>query len=257
MTIKVMIADDERLAREELSYLLSREQDVQLLPSAANGRELLELARQYQPQVVFLDIKMPEMEGIEAARILTAFDNSPLIVCSTAYEDYAVEAFGLDAVDYLLKPTDPVRLKETMNRIRTRLAQRHKQQSAEEAAGHTSQAAAASAVKPAKLLIDDGTRLVVVDPSTILYAEREGRTINIHTLRQRYTSKLTLQQLADKLAAYPFFRTHRSYLVNLDYVYEVIPWFNGAYNVTLKDEKQTQIPVSRSCAKELFRRLQG
>ncbi|WP_126429439.1 LytR/AlgR family response regulator transcription factor [Brevibacillus marinus] len=254
-----MIADDERLAREELWYLLQQEADVVLLPSATNGRELLELVRQYQPEVVFLDIKMPELEGMQVARILAAGDHCPLIVCSTAYEDYAVEAFGLNAVDYLLKPTDPARLKETMNRIRRRLAQQHNLNGEKEAAGTAAAALPAAPVvgKLSKLLLDDGNRLVVIDPDSILYAERDDRLINIYTSQQRFTSKMTLQQLEQKLAAYPFFRTHRSYLVNLNYVYELIPWFNGAYNVTLKDKQRTQIPVSRSYAKELIKLLQG
>ncbi|UFJ41496.1 LytTR family DNA-binding domain-containing protein [Brevibacillus humidisoli] len=256
--IKVMIADDERLAREELGYLLEQEKDVVLLPSATNGRELLELVRKHEPEVLFLDIKMPEMEGIQAARILAASERCPLIVCSTAYEDYAVEAFGLNAVDYLLKPTDPSRFKETMNRVRVRLAQQNNRNAEREAAGLSAAASAAPAAgKLSKLLLDDGSRLVVIDPEAILYAEREDRLINIYTLQQRFTSKMTLQQLEQKLAAYAFFRTHRSYLVNLNYVYELIPWFNGAYNVTLKDEQRTQIPVSRSCAKDLLKLLQG
>lgn len=257
-TIKVMIADDERLAREELTYLLQQETDVVLLPSASNGRELLELVRQYQPEVVFLDIKMPELEGMEAARLLASSERGPLIVCSTAYEDYAVEAFGLNAVDYLLKPTDPARFKETMNRIRSRLAQQHTRSGEKEQAGTAASAwLSASTGKLSKLLLDDGNRLVVIDPDSILYAERDDRLINIYTAQQRFTSKMTLQQLEQKLTAYPFFRTHRSYLVNLNYVSELIPWFNGAYNLTLKDQRKTQIPVSRSYAKELLKLLQG
>ncbi len=238
MTIRVMIAEDERLAREELQYLLAQENDVELLPSAANGKELLQLVEEHEPDVIFLDVKMPEMEGVKAARMLLARKKQPFIVFSTAHEDYAVEAFGLNAVDYLLKPVDPQRLKEAMVRIRKRL-----------------KSAAQPTAKLSKLLIEDADRLIVIDPNSVIYAMRDERVVQIHSATQMYTSKMTLQQLEEKLQSYPFFRTHRSYLVNLNFVSEVVPWFNGAYNLTLRDSKRTQIPVSRSYAKELLRFL--
>lgn len=241
MEIRVMIAEDERLAREELLYLLGQEKDIVLLPSASNGRELLELAEQFAPHVIFLDVQMPEMTGIHAARILSSNPTKPLMVITTAYEDYAVEAFGLDAVDYLLKPYDHSRLKETLHRVRLRLNKSSRVQPRE---------------KIAKLLIDDGQRMIVIDPESILYAVREDRVIQIHTAKQVYSSKMTLQQLEEKLAAHSFFRTHRSYLININHVEEVIPWFNGAYNLVLKDSGRTQIPVSRSAAKEFLEKLQ-
>lgn len=120
--IKVMIAEDERLAREELAYLLEQEPDIEMLPYAASGRELLELAAQWQPDVVFLDVHMPELEGLQAARMLKASPHSPLIVFTTAYDEYAVEAFGLNAIDYLLKPYSHIRFKESLERIRARYA---------------------------------------------------------------------------------------------------------------------------------------
>jgi two-component system, LytTR family, response regulator LytT len=245
--IRIMIAEDERLAREELTYLLTQENDIELLPSAANGRELLQFVEEHQPDVVFLDIHMPDIEGIQAARMLASRKSCPLIVFSTAHEDYAVEAFDLNAVDYLLKPYDHHRLHETLNRIRARMKPEGTPDGPERAI----------AQKIPKLLIDDGNRLVVIDPETIFYAVREERVIEIHTTSQVYTSKMTLQQLEEKLVGYSFFRTHRSYLVNTNYMLELVPWFNGTYNLIINDAKRTQIPVSRSSAKELFNRLQG
>jgi two-component system response regulator LytT len=239
MKIRVMIAEDERLAREELTYLLKQEQDIELLPCATNGRELLELVEEHNPDVVFLDIKMPEMEGVQAARMLASRKQQPLIVFSTAYEDFALDAFALNAVDYLLKPTEPHRLEETLKRIRKRLAE-----------------GTPAAAKLSKLLIEVNDRFVVIDPEMILYAVRDERVIQIHTAKETYTSKMTLQQLEEKLQSHSFFRVHKSYLVNLQYVSELTPWFNGAYNLTLKGERDA-IPVSRSYAKELLRRLEG
>ncbi|EXX85862.1 histidine kinase [Paenibacillus darwinianus] len=256
-SIKVMIAEDERLAREELAYLLRLEKDLELLPSAANGAELLELAGVWEPDVVFLDVQMPEMEGIQAARMLTAVPSPPLIVFTTAHEDYAVEAFGLNAVDYLLKPYTHLRLKETLSRIRSKL-----QASPSPQAGPPPESQSASASSVAgrwnRLLMEDGEKHVLIDPEQVVYAVREERVVLVHLADGTYiTSKQTLQELEDKLASYAFFRPHRSYLVNLNRIDEVVPWFNGAYNLTMRDRKQTPIPLSREAAKELFRLLKG
>lgn len=246
MPIRIMIAEDERLAREELIYLLQQEPDVELLPYATNGRELLEMVEQHEPDVVFLDIKMPELEGAQAARMLASRKKHPLIVFSTAYEEYAVDAFNLHAVDYLLKPTEPKRLKETLARVRERLAAPKGTESATQPAPN----------KRTKLLVEENNRLVVIDPATIVYAVREERFVQISTQTDTYTTRLTLTQLAEKLQAYDFFRTHKSYLVNLQYVSELEPWFNGAYNLIVKGEKRVRIPVSRTAAKDLLKRLE-
>jgi len=252
--IKIMIAEDERLAREELIYLLQLEEDLEILPSASTGRELLELTRIHKPQVVFLDVQMPEMEGIEAASRLKAAFRDILLVFTTAYEDYAVTAFGLNAIDYLLKPYSHDRLKETLQRIRERLGA-----SAVPAVSQTvSPALSPPSRKLNKLLLEDGTKHVLLNPESILYAVREERVIRIHTAEgQNVASKLTLQELEEKLKGFAFFRPHRSYLVNINQIEEIVPWFNGAYNIIMKDGKRTPIPLSREAAKELFRTLKG
>jgi len=258
--IKTMIAEDERLAREELAYLLEQEPDIELLPHAANGRELLELVPLRQPDVVFLDVHMPELEGLQAARKLKASPISPLIVFTTAYDEYAVEAFGLNAIDYLLKPYSHMRLKETLQRIRSRIQEgnafpKQEAQDALQVAPYSSMEAAARSMR-GKLLFDDGDKHVLVDPETILYAVREDRVIRVWTAEgQRITSKSTLQELEEKLAGYSFFRPHRSYLVNVNWIAELSPWQNGAYNIVLKDEQRSMIPLSREAARDLFRLL--
>lgn len=258
--IKTMIAEDERLAREELAYLLEQEPDIELLPHAANGRELLELVPLRQPDVVFLDVHMPELEGLQAARMLKASPISPLIVFTTAYDEYAVEAFGLNAIDYLLKPYSYMRLKETLQRIRSRIQEgnafpKQEAHDAIQAAPYPSTEAAARSMR-GKLLFDDGDKHVLVDPEAILYAVREERVIRVWTAEgQRITSKSTLQELEEKLAGYSFFRPHRSYLVNVNWIAELSPWQNGAYNIVLKDEQRSMIPLSREAARDLFRLL--
>lgn len=258
--IKIMIAEDERLAREELTYLLEQEPDIELLPHAANGKELLELVPLRQPDVIFLDVHMPELEGLQAARMLKASPLSPMIVFTTAYDEYAVEAFGLNAIDYLLKPYSHLRLKETLQRIRSRAHEglASSGEEAHDAANQTATSSTEAAVRSmrGKLLIDDGDKHVVVDPEGILFAVREERIVRIVTVEgQRITSKSTLQELEERLAGHSFFRPHRSYLVNVNRIAELSPWQNGAYNIVLKDEQRTMIPLSREAARDLFRLL--
>ncbi|WP_077614768.1 LytR/AlgR family response regulator transcription factor [Caenibacillus caldisaponilyticus] len=244
MKFKALIAEDERLAREELAYQLQREKDIILCPSAENGRQLLEWNEKYEPDVIFLDVEMPVLSGIEAARKIVEQRRKtnkpkPLFVFITAYEEYAVEAFGIEAVDYLLKPYGVERLRETLGRIRSRLNE------------------PPQPMHGAKLLIEDGEKMVVLHPGEIYYAAKIDRWIEIYTKNERIQTKMTLQKLEKKLSGYPFLRTHRSYLVNLDYIQEIVPWFNGAYNLILKGKKEVKIPVSRAAAKKLFERLQN
>ena len=246
-----MIAEDERLAREELIYLLSREEDVELLPCAENGPQLLELARLYEPQVVFLDIHMPGPDGMKIAGELLKSDRPPYMVFATAFEQYAVEAFKLEAVDYLLKPYDENRIRQTLQRIRQKLGSEAPYQM-------TAISKAPAAGLKTKLIIDTGDRMIVVDPSAVAFAEKEEKWTRIHmTEGQVHETRQTLQELEERLANPTFFRTHRSYLVNIESIDEMEPWFNGAYNLILKDAKRSRIPLSRGAAKELMNRLQG
>ncbi|RHW29609.1 LytR/AlgR family response regulator transcription factor [Oceanobacillus profundus] len=245
MKIHTIIAEDEQLAREELIYLLEKEQDVKLLPSAETGEQLVELYLEHEPDVIFLDVHMPGMRGVEAAKKITelAYMKVPLFVFTTAYDEYAVEAFEIEAIDYMLKPYDTERFQTAMNRIRKRMQQVERNGQDLSIQGRT---------QATKLLIDDNDRTVVLSPDAIYYAVPFKRMLEIHTEDKIIHSRMTLQELEKKLQGYAFFRTHRSYLVNLNHVQEITPWFNGTSNVTLKDKKQTTIPVSRAARKHLF-----
>lgn len=274
MSIKAMIAEDEHLAREELAYLIRQEEDVELCPSAENGQQLLQLYRRYRPDVIFLDIEMPKRSGIDAARRIREDSRetdgtAPLFVFTTAYDEYAVQAFDLEAVDYLLKPFDPERLQEAMARVRKALqlgramSDRNQAESSPEEEGVRLQNGKATPSRhspdqkqrPSKLLVEDGEKVVVLDPTTICYAVRVNRRVAIHTEKEVIHAKITLQELEELLRDYSFFRSHRSYLVNLDCIKEIVPWFNGACNLILKNKEDTKIPVSRAAVKTLFELL--
>ncbi|MED4202475.1 LytTR family DNA-binding domain-containing protein [Neobacillus mesonae] len=248
MKIHAMIAEDEPMARKELTYLLTQEEDVELCPSAETGEQLLKLYNEYDPDVIFLDIHMPGISGIEAAKHLMdqAVHYPPLIIFTSAYDEYAIQAFDMEAVDYLLKPFDEMRFQKAMKRLRNRLLQQERKLMEPYFSNQKSSGSA-------KFLIDDGERTAVLSPEMIYYAVPHKRMLEVHTKDRVILSRMTLQELEKKLYGYPFFRTHRSYLVNLNYIKEITPWFNGTSNITLKDKENIQIPVSRTARKMLFK----
>ncbi|WNS76658.1 LytTR family DNA-binding domain-containing protein [Bacillus sp. DTU_2020_1000418_1_SI_GHA_SEK_038] len=250
MNIHAMIAEDEMMARKELLYLLKEEKGVILTPHAETGEQLIELYSEHRPDVIFLDVEMPGLTGIEAARFILKQETAriPLFVFTTAYDEYAMDAFEVEAVDYLLKPYDETRFRRTMNRIRKSMMNRKNSSEATEKKVQTI---------VSKMLIDDGERMVVVSPDSIYYAVPNKRFLEIHTEDKVIMSRMTLQDLEDQLAGHLFFRAHRSYLVNLNHVLEITPWFNGTSNLTLKDKNRTKIPVSRSASKTIFEIFKG
>ncbi|GGP10049.1 LytR/AlgR family response regulator transcription factor [Oceanobacillus neutriphilus] len=245
MKIHTMVAEDEQLAREELIYLLEKEKDVKLLPSAETGEQLVKLYKEYEPDVIFLDVHMPGMRGVEAAKKILelVYIETPLFIFTTAYDDYAVEAFDIEAVDYMLKPYDTERFQKAMNRLRKRMQQLESKDT---------QLSKQSIPSSSKLLIDNDDRTIVLSPDAIYYAVPHKRMLEIHTEEKVIYSRMSLQELEKKLQGHAFFRTHRSYLVNLNHIQEITPWFNGASNITLQDKNQTTIPVSRTARKHLF-----
>jgi two-component system, LytTR family, response regulator LytT len=245
MKIRTMIAEDEIMARKELLYLLKEEKNIVLLPHAETGEQLIELYTEHRPDVIFLDVEMPGLTGVEAAKYISDLSegSAPLFVFTTAYDEYALDAFEIEAVDYLLKPYDETRFRKAMARIRRSLPIKgHERNSKEERVQPTT----------SKLLVDDGERMVVLSPDSIYYAVPNNRLLEIHTEDKVIMSKMTLQELEDKLTGYMFFRAHRSYLVNLNHILEITPWFNGTSNITLKDKGKTKIPVSRSASKTIL-----
>lgn len=240
--IRAMIAEDELMARKELLYLLKDEKDVIVTPHAETGEQTIELYFEHRPDVIFLDVEMPGLSGIEASRYIMqqARDQVPLFVFTTAYDEYAIDAFDVEAVDYLLKPYEEKRFRRTMERIRKSLENKKKEREIQK--------------EPiSKLFVDDGERIVVLSPESIYYAvpHKNKRYTEIHTEDKVIMSKMTLKELEDKLAGHEFFRPHRSYLVNLNHILEITPWFNGTSNLTINDKARTKIPVSRSASKKI------
>lgn len=238
--ISTLIVDDERYAREELTYLLEKFPDVQVLGAAESGEAAILKALQIQPDVVFLDVEMPKMNGIEVAKTLIELKKVPLIIFATAYPQFAAEAFRVNAVDYLLKPYDERQLKQTIERIEKKLYPTSTVDNTE---------------KLGKLAIETGSDIDYILPEDILYIYRDDKVSKIITQTNEYEVRTTLKELESRLVPFSFFRIHKGFLVNLKYVSRLTPWFNGAYQLELEgiDEK---LSVSRNYVKDLRYRLE-
>lgn len=234
--IKAIVIDDEPYSRVELTHLLNAYPVMEVIGEAESGKEGLEKALMLEPNVIFVDINMGEMSGMEMVELLKKVRKPPQIVFATAYPDYAAKAFRYNALDYLLKPFSEEDLAETMERIMTCFDQ--------------GEGTSVSEILPSKLAIELEGSILYVAPNEILFCSRLDRETHIFTREEKYQSKITLKDLEEKLQVYSFFRTHKSFLVNLKKVEKLIPWFNGAYQVKVIGYEQ-EIPVSRNYVKKL------
>ncbi|SHG28141.1 LytR/AlgR family response regulator transcription factor [Ornithinibacillus halophilus] len=232
--IRVLVVDDEQFNREELIYLLSQYQSIEIIGEADSGESCLVQAMRKHPEVVFLDIEMPVMSGLQTAELLLDLKKPPLLVFATAYPDFAVQAFRYEAIDYILKPYDEDLLEQTVQRIEKKLNTTTELE-------HTN---------VNKLGIEVEGEVIYIDPNDILYLHSEEKQVKVFTKTSDFVTKKTLKELEARLSSYPFLRTHKSYVVNLDHVSRLTPWFNGAYNLSMKG-KDEQLPVSRNYVKTL------
>ncbi len=248
--IQAVLIDDEQLACDELSYLLKEFPNIEVLGVGRNGLEAVDLVEKLEPDVLFLDVQMPGLDGIGVIRKLRENPelNLPYFVLVTAFDNYAVEAFRLEAIDYVLKPVDKDRLGETIDRVSRFLAERQA-----EASGAT---LPPSSAKPAlqrnKVLVKSGQRNFIVDAQDIIYATIDDGLITVVTSSMEGQSNYrTIEELQSNLDPDVFWRAHRSYLVNINRIREVVPWFKSSYQLKMDDKKQSEIPVSRVQTKRL------
>lgn len=241
-TITTVLCDDEALALDELNFLLKDYPDIEVVGTAHNGVEAVNLIENLEPDLVFLDVQMPGLDGLGVINKLKA-DKAPApeFVLCTAYEHYAVEAFRLEALDYLLKPVERERLQQTVERVRR-------------AVSEAEAPAPAPAVPPArhKMMVRAGGRNWIVDAQDIIYATIQDGLITVAaTTCEGQCNYKTLEELQGSLDPGVFWRVHRSYLVNIHHIREVVPWFKSSYQLRMDDKAQTEIPVSRVQTKRL------
>lgn len=262
MALRVVIVDDEALARQELQYLLESAGDVEVVGFGGNGIEAVELIRTHKPEVVFLDVQMPGLDGFGVLKkLLEKRMTLPQVVFATAYDQYAVRAFEVNAVDYLLKPFDRARVKKTLEKVRARVpeapaeaATAAKLDALLRLVGEVAHPprAAAETDRPGKVVVRTGGRLLLVDQKEICFASIEDGAISVTTAAMEGTSNCrTLEELMEQLNPATFWRTHRSFVVNLQHIREVVPWFKSSYQLRMDDPGKTEIPVSRGQTRRL------
>ena len=251
MKIAALIVDDEQPARDELAFLLNDLPDVEVVGQGKNGVEAVSLIRELNPQLVFLDVQMPGLDGFGVIKkLLEKKAKLPSFVFATAYDHYAVQAFEVNAVDYLLKPIARLRLEKAIAKVRRSL------ENAEPAHEKLERLVQLVEERPApqksRLLVKSGGRLVLVDSDEIIYASIEDGVITIVTRELEGQSNFrTVEELQSNLDPNTFWRVHRSYLININRIREVVPWFKSSYQLKMDDRKQTEIPVSRAQTKRL------
>jgi two-component system LytT family response regulator/two-component system response regulator LytT len=241
-TISALVVDDEPLAREELSFLLKDFPEVEVLQTAENGLEAVKLIDKLEPDLVFLDVQMPGLDGLGVIRKLREKGGPlPHFVLTTAFDQYAVEAFRMEALDYLLKPIEKERLAESVARARRTVEER---QQAQDKATETANPKAP--VQRTKLLVRANNKNLIVDAQDMIYATIDDGMITVVTsLFEGQSNYRTIEELQSNLDPNLFWRVHRSFLVNINKIREVIPWFKSSFQLKMDDKKQTEIPVSR------------
>jgi two-component system LytT family response regulator/two-component system response regulator LytT len=250
MSLSAVIVDDEQLARDELAYLLKTAGDINVLAEAHNGVEAISLIKEHAPDLVFLDVQMPGLDGFGVIkRLLDRRIPLPQIIFATAFDQYAVRAFEVNAVDYLLKPFDKKRVLQAVQKARERM------QTTTPADKLETLVKMLEAQKPqpaSKILIKSAGRLFLVDQKDICFASIEDGVITVVTPAMEGQSNCrTLEELLSALDPNLFWRAHRSYLVNINRIREVVPWFKSSYQLRMGDKNQTEVPVSRAQTKRL------
>jgi two-component system response regulator LytT len=291
--LTALIIDDEPLARQELQYQLDAAGDVAVLAQASNGVEAVDLIRSHHPDVIFLDVRMPGLDGFAVLKKVLALDRRaklPQVVFATAFDQYAVKAFEVNAVDYLLKPFDTKRVVKTLEKVRARLGANPERSTEESAtteavlagrvagneakldallrmleeqaahaavlhashAPHASHSQPAALPRPGKVVVRAQNRLLLVDQKDVCFATIGGGRIAVMTRQAEGESNCrTLEELMEQLDPEQFWRAHRSFVVNIQHIREVVPWFKSSYQLRMDDRKQTEVPVSRSQTRRL------
>ena len=245
-TIRTLIVDDEPLARRRIRRMLARHADVEVIGECANGSEAIVAIREQQPALVFLDVQMPEGDGFAVLESI-GVDDAPLIIFVTAYDHYAVRAFEVHALDYLLKPFDRRRFDDALQRAKSRLTS--ERSDVTERALALLEALRAQQSHIERMVIKAGGRAFFLKTEEIDWIEAEGKYVRLHVGRESHLVREAISQIEAQLDPKRFMRIHRSTIVNLDRVRELQPWFHNDYRVILRDG--TELMLSRSCRKRL------
>jgi two-component system LytT family response regulator/two-component system response regulator LytT len=251
--LRTVVVDDEQLAREELCFLLGHIHGVDVVGQAANGVEALQVIEEHSPDVVMLDVQMPGLTGFEVARRLLRAGIESQFVFVTAFDQHAIEAFEVNAVDYLLKPVEATRLSTAVERVRRRVhAERPPARPQNGELDRLLQLLSGRQEHREQLAVKVGDRFLLFHADDVVHASVEDDVITVVTTSLSGTSNYrTLDELQARLDPAVFWRVHRSHLVNINRIKEIVPWFSRNYILKMKDARGSEIPVSRSQTKRL------
>jgi two-component system, LytTR family, response regulator len=254
MKIRVLIVDDEAPARARLRQLLQKEPDLEIIGECMSGRQALECIRRDKPDLVFLDILMPRLTGLDVcARLKRDGTPLPCIIFCTAYDQYALKAFEVHAIDYVLKPCDPQRLQEALHHARSRL-RRAQPALAEERLSELLDSLRQGVQHEDRLVLKQDGRVIFVRPASIDWLEADGNYVRVHCGTEAYYVRETLASLESQLPAAKFMRVSRSAVVNVDRIKEFQPLFYGDYTVLL--QSGVKVTLSRNYRDRLEKLLE-
>ena len=244
--LKILIVDDEKYIRDELKYFLGKIHDIKVVGETGDGDEVIELVDKLQPDLVFMDIQLQDINGMILSRKILERSNPPYIILATSYDKYAIQGFEINVEDYILKPFSEDRLRVAIERVRKQMKLNTKESSV----------SLKEDIQFNKLCVMKNSKLLLINLEEIQYIESENNEIIIYTRTGLYSSSYSLKELEEKFHDSKLIRTHKSYIVNIDYIDEIIPWFNYTYKVKLKGKEDVEIPISRNYLKR-FKGLLG
>lgn len=232
--LNVIIAEDDPEVRNILKYIITRVPDVNVMTEVETGQQAVEAVEELKPDVVFLDVNMPEMSGAEAAKKIFNIDSNIMIVFATGYGDYALNAFEVYAFDYIMKPFEPERIFQTIGRVKEKKAKNQQLQLMEKVAGQITK-------KNSKIKIQSCDHFNIINIKDIIFITRSGRQTVLHTISGTIKTYEALEKLHLRLKGWNFFRSHKGFIINVDMVTELSPWGHKTYLVKLANTKETAL----------------
>ena len=239
--MRAIIVEDEIPAKEELEYLIQTHSSIDIVATFEDGLDVLKFLQEAEVDAIFLDINIPSLDGMLLAGSISKFAKKPYIIFTTAYKEHAVQAFEIDAFDYILKPYEEKRIATMLAKLEATF--KKEKQTQEEVVSESNR----------RINLRKNENIIVTDVDDIYYAEASEKITLVYTKSEEYTMPMSISEFHDKLPQDIFFKCHRSYSVNLTKIHEIVPWFNHTYVLRLKDIK-AEIPVSRSKSK-VFRQI--